>query len=508
MLSESTTQRDRKVLMASRNEGAAVPGVEQDAGFTSSRSTVQLFAGRVFFMLSGYLITIILARNLGPAEYGVYGVVMSVLMWIEMLGSAGIPGATAKFVAQYESQTRVIEQTAMTLLLGISFILFLVCWSLGPAFTSLFNIQSGTMLFRIAILDIPLSGMYLAYQGILHGHRRFGTLSVGMIIYSLTKLLGISILWAIDLSVSGALLVNAAATLGVLIYFAGKLLPRVNLPQGGLASAIGRVALPMGLYLVALQMLLSLDLWLLKSLWTGAKEVIGIYVAALNVSKVMIVVPSVVSGVLFASLSWALAQKRETLAQDYIQGICRFAFIVIVPSCAFLALHAQELMVMLYSSAYATGGRYLALLLIAYGLLPFLDIFFHALMAADKRYLSAVILLILIPGMVLCNVVLIPFLGPSGAAVSLAIVMAVGTAISAALAYRRFGPLMRLSSVLRVMVATALVSFISAQISIAGPWLMLKLAAMLGVYALCLNLLAEIGAKDWQAIMLWRKGGQ
>ena len=63
---------------------------ERTAG-VAARGTMQLLVGRGLFMVSGYLITVILARGLGPAAYGVYGVVMSLLLWIEVVGDLGNP---------------------------------------------------------------------------------------------------------------------------------------------------------------------------------------------------------------------------------------------------------------------------------------------------------------------------------------------------------------------------------------------------------------------------------
>jgi uncharacterized membrane protein YfcA len=101
---------------------------------------------------------------------------------------------------------------------------------------------------------------------------------------------------------------------------------------------------------------------------------------------------------------------------------------------------------------------------------------------------------------------LIPSLGVVAAAASLAAVVCLGAAISAALAYRRFGSLIRLSSVTKVAVATALMALVSMQFSVTSPWLLLKLVALLGFYMLSLILLTEIGKKDWEAVLLWQKG--
>ena len=53
------------------------------------RGTVQMLVARVFLLVSGFGVSIILARALGPAEFGVYGVVMSFLVWFERIIGGG-----------------------------------------------------------------------------------------------------------------------------------------------------------------------------------------------------------------------------------------------------------------------------------------------------------------------------------------------------------------------------------------------------------------------------------
>ena len=201
--------------------------VQRTAASIPARGTIQLFLARGCFLVSGYIISVILARGLGPADFGVYGVIMSVLVWIETLGSAGVPGATAQLIPQYHKQASTVEQSAQVLLVLLSVGLFALCWILAPTFARVFQLPQGVTLFRLAILDLPFSGLYFAYQGIFNGHRRFGLLSLGMIAYSLTKVGGILVLYALGLSVAGALLVNVVATVGVLVYLVSKVPQRL-----------------------------------------------------------------------------------------------------------------------------------------------------------------------------------------------------------------------------------------------------------------------------------------
>jgi O-antigen/teichoic acid export membrane protein len=470
-----------------------------------SKGTVQLVASRACFMVSGYLIAVTLARGLGPLEYGIYGVIMSALLWIELAGSVGLTGATANLIPQYESDASAIEQTATVLLLTISLLLFLLCWVLAPAFARQFEIPEGSMLFRLAILDLPFNAIYLAYQGLLHGHRRFGTLSVGVIIYSLTKLLGILALLQIGLSVSAALLVNVLATVGVLAYLLIKFPLKGLRPDYGLARSMLRLAFPMGLYLASLQVLLSVDLWSLKSLWSGPGEVIGIYVAALNLSRALAVIPATLSGVLFASLSWALAQHDEGKAQSCILSATRLACIALFPVCALLALHAESIMALLFSRTYASGGDYLTIQVVAFGLLAFFDLYFQALMATGKRKQAAGILLALIPLALLFNLCLIPAFGAIGAALSLVLAMGLGTMIGAIFVYRQLGCLIQLSTVTHVAGATVFIIAISTQVNVTGSWLILKFVLLLGLYSSFLVLVKEITWRELKVFIPWQK---
>ena len=60
----------------------------------SDRATRGMFAltvAQICIVLSGYVIAVALARSLGPALYGVYGIVYSVLLSVELIGRLGLP---------------------------------------------------------------------------------------------------------------------------------------------------------------------------------------------------------------------------------------------------------------------------------------------------------------------------------------------------------------------------------------------------------------------------------
>jgi O-antigen/teichoic acid export membrane protein len=472
----------------------------------AARGTVQLFIARACFLLSGYIISLILARGLGPAEYGLYGVVMSVLLWLEMVGAGGINGAMARVIPESDAQAGAAEATGRILLLVWGMSLFAAGWVAAPALARALDLPDATWLFRIAFLDLPVNGLYLAYQGSLNGHRRFGLLSAGFIAYTVAKLAGTVLLLYIGLSVSGALLVNVLATLGALLFLMQRQPLRGWRFDRALMPRMLRIAAVMGSAVVILQILLSLDLWMLQSLWQGPSEAIGYYVAALNVARLPLAVPTVLSPLLFASLAWALSRGDLGLAKRHLRAAGRFVLVIMVPCCGLAVTHASELMDLLYSQTYAAGGPVLAIQVVAFGCVALFDAYTHALMAVDRRRQVVLLLLALLPLAVLLNLFLIPQMGPEGAAWALLLTLGTGTVAAMILAGREFGMLIQPLTALRVVAATVVVLAVGAQIPVNKFWLLPKLVALLALYAVLLALMRELSSNDLQPFALWRKG--
>ena len=476
---------------------------ERGTAGVAARGTVQLLIGRGLFMVSGYLITVILARGLGPAAYGVYGVIMSLLLWIEVVGDLGIQRATIKMVPEVKDGS-VVAQTSATLLLLVSVVLFALCWMAAPWVAQVFALKDGAWLFRIAILDLPFNGIYLAYQGVLQGYRKFGTLAVTLILYSLVKLLGIAALLLIGLSVEAALIVNVLATVGALIFLFTQDRPRLGVPDKALVKAMIAVAAPLGVFVVTMQFLLSAHLWLLKRFATD-DAVIGFYAAAFNLARLPTVVPFVLTGVVLASISLALARNDVPLARHYLQAASRFILVVLFPVCVLGAIDAGPIMGFVFSDSYLAGGPFLAWLLVAFGLFSLLDTLLHALIAAGQYYRVTGTLLALVPVTLVLNLVLIPEHGALGAAVGFVMTLGAGTLAAVFWIYQRYGAPGTLVTLARTVAATVVVALISVQIESTGWWLLVKLPGLLLVYAGVLTLLRELTSADLKPLAVWKK---
>jgi PST family polysaccharide transporter len=463
----------------------------------AQRGTRQFVLARICLVVSSYVITAILTRKLGPTAFGIYGVIISQLLWLEMLANAGVPGAIAKLMAEGRHDHGAIERSARTLLLGFSLLLVAICWLIAPQVANFMRIPDGAVLFRIAIIDLPFMALFTSYDGILSGRRRFGPLAAAQVIGAIVKLTGVVALVGLGMSVERVLMATVLSTCVACVALAVRYPPHGFQPSGRIMGEIAAITAPLALYLVSGQVLVNLDLWSLKHLWEGGGEVVGQYVASLNLAKALMIIPGAQAGVLFASVAWAVAEREPARARRHIQDATRFAIIIAAAAWVILVLDARAVLSLLYSHAYAESEHFLPFQLAGFGLFALLDAFSHALMAAGRQWSVAGAVVCTVPVIWLSNYLLIPWLGPLGAATSMVLGMTIAVSLTGAMAYRRFGSLVRASLLLRVLVAAAVIALASTVIPVEGPVVLVKLALLGGIYLFVLYMMGEITSKDF-----------
>lgn len=473
-----------------------------------ARGVVQGVAGRGLNFVFAYLATVILARRLGPAAYGVYGVVISVLIWIEQTARFTIPPAAAKLIPEDRVRSRAVQETALFLGALLFASLFVLLWVSAGPLADLFGLSDrGAVLFRIAALDLPLFGLYAVYRGVLQGHHDFLALSIAEALYAAAKLAVIVLLVGLWLSVASALAANVAASLAALLFVMSRVSIRIRRPSSGVVRPLITLALPLGLYMLALQTITQVDLWSLTALGAGQNaDTVGLYVAARNIAVVPGVVLMVVSDVLLPSLSRALAANDTRLSGAYLQGAVRFLGILIVPVALLLILAADDIMALLYSREFRAGGGYLRVLVFYAVALPFIDLFASALSARGEPYRGGVTLGLVIPLAVAANVLLIQSHGAVGAAYASALAGIIGAIVLGVVVFWRYGPLVTWRTLVNMVLATSAMALVGRQFVISDLHPVVAYVACIAVYGAALLLLGELRRKDLEPLAFWKWG--
>jgi O-antigen/teichoic acid export membrane protein len=476
------------------------------AGGVAARGVLQGVAGRSIGFACAYLATIVLARRLGPEAYGLYGVVVSVLLWIEQTARFTVPPAAAKLIPEDPARSSAVQGTALVLCSLLFFALFVAFWLAAGPLATLFGLpEGGTWLFRVAALDLPIFGVYVAYRGVLQGQHKFLDLSIADVLYTAGKLLAVVALLALSLSVTSALIANVAASLGALLFVVSRVSIGIRRPEPAVTRALASLALPLGLYMLALQTITNLDLWTLQLLDdTGQAATIGVYVAARNLAVVPGVILMVVSDIMLPSLSRALVGSDARLPQLYLQGAVRFLCILLAPIVLVLAAGADDLMRWLFSGTFQAGGPFVRVLVLYAISLPFIDLFASALSAKGKPYRGGLTLLLMIPLAILVNVVLVRRYGAVGAAYGSALAGLLSAAVLGVFVVRQFGRLMTFRTFANLAAATGLMIVAATQLGALDSLPALTIVVSLGVYAASLVVLKELSPNDMVHFAFWK----
>ena len=76
---------------------------------TIAKSALWVTISEIIFNLSGFIIHSILGRVLGPADYGRYGLIVTLTTMVIILIGNGIPTAMAKYISEiFETEPKLI----------------------------------------------------------------------------------------------------------------------------------------------------------------------------------------------------------------------------------------------------------------------------------------------------------------------------------------------------------------------------------------------------------------
>jgi O-antigen/teichoic acid export membrane protein len=467
------------------------------------RGAAMLFGAQFTLMLSSYVVALALARGLAPELYGVYGIVYSFLLSVELVGRLGLPQAVARLVATRREVEPTLEATGFTLALLVYSIIFAGFWLAAPQLADLFHVADGTRLFRIAALDIPFYGLYFMLMHILNGRRLFHLQCMGTITYGLTKGAEILALVQIGPSVEGALIVNVVGSiiaLGIVAFCVGRTPFRLTL---ALRTPVIELALPVSVIALGTQILISVDLWVLNAVGTAVEaSVKGLYVAAGNVARLPNFVAFVMSAVLVPSIAAALASDDHATARAHLAGAARFMTIVLVPGCTLIAVNAGEVLALLFSSEYAAGAPILVVLIVAHGLLYTIFMSFaNVLIGAGRAGASARLSLAALVFGGALSIVLVLKAGAYGAVVAALIANATALIGASILVGRTITWPFKAPVWSRVLPLTAGIGLPSWWVEAHGLMLLVEFAVLGIAYAALLPLLGLVRRTDVESFV-------
>ena len=489
----------------------------------AGRGVVSITASKLYFIVAGYAVQLLLPRLLGsPEAFGLYSSAMGVLSILtNVIIVATIQTVSKHVSADPDPEARLRDALGVQLALGAMLGAGLY---LGAPLLAQYVLLDPLLapLFRISAVVVFCYSLYAAIIGFLNGCQRFQRQAFFDLSYTTMRTAGILGAAAGGLGAVGAIGGFASAAVVVLVIaLVGVGIGHASEQPLRLRAWLSFMA-PLFVYHLCLNMILQVDLGLLKrtiaelALSAGqsaeaaaalASRYAGFYRGAQTFAFVPYQLILSVAFVVFPMVSHANSLGDAETTRMHIRGALRFSLLVLCAIAAPVSGASAGVMRIAYPEAYLAGADALSVLSIGMVAFSLFVIGATILSGAGLPQISATIALLGVLLVVSCNVGFVYAAGLNEAALQAA---ALGTSVGTCAAlvlcalviYRRFGTFIAPLSALRVLVASG-VGFCAARMMPHSTALGAVAALVVGgmSYAGTLVLIRELAARDFQAVV-------
>ncbi|MES1174466.1 MAG: oligosaccharide flippase family protein [Myxococcales bacterium] len=376
------------------------------------RGFVVLTLAQVSFVICGYATHVLLARKLGPAAYGTYGVVLSVLSTVALVLNGGLPEAIAKFAAERPQDADGIFARGIAIQFRFSLLLALAFAAASPVIGMALHDHALAPVLAASALAVPPIALYAVVVGAFNGQHRFTAQALAVGGYGVLRA-GLVIGLALRYEISGAVVGFVLSPLVVVGFALPGILRRRTTSRLD-ARALWVFARPVIGFTIALSLLMGFDLFVVKALVRDA-DLVGYYAAATTISKVPYFVFSTLGVVLLPIVSSAGSDADGSVLLVARNAI-RLIFAVALGVASVGAPFSHAVLSTLYGERYSVAALPLGLLLIAMTLFTLTFIVAYTLNGLGQPGLGQRLTMIGVVLELVVAVVLTPLFGPSGAA--------------------------------------------------------------------------------------------
>lgn len=454
------------------------------------RGVAFLTAASAAFVLAGYAVNVWLGRLLGPAEYGQFAVVVAVMTLLNVLQNASVPQALARAVARDRRSAPSELRVALVLQLcfGVAMAIALFIGASGVA--GLLGDRRLEEPIRAAAIVVPPYGVFtllVAYQNGLGHH---GRQAAGQVTYAFAKVIA-AVGLAYPLRATGGVLGYAVAAV------AGSLIVLARPAAGGPHARAGELlgfAGPHAAYALATMGQFSVDILLVTALGNDPGAV-GIYAAGQGIARIPYFLLTGLAVLILPAVAAAIRGERRAATATVRQAV-RLSFVAVLPLAGIVVGTAGGSLQLLYGERYGSGAAVLAVLSVGMAALAIGSVAGAALSGLGRPGRSAVYAIVGLATAVAGSLLLVPAVGPIGAAVS----MTSGAILSLTLLLWHLGALLPgaipIAAMLRALGVGASLALALAAISPDGPGVIVAAAGSFLVAGAALVVSGEIGRED------------
>jgi len=383
------------------------------------------FSGQVAALGLGFLLTVILGRWLGVAEYGLYALALILTTLVSMVACLGIPEAMVRYVAGSGGDREAVNASVTVGLIngaGLGVVFAGALFVSSDLLAALFSMPGLAGVIRIVSLSVPLFVVNNILLGVLNGMREMKAHSLRSLLRSLL-LVGMNVLFlSAGWGVTGAALSVVVAEAGILLLMASVAGGRLQFSTRDYA-AVSRRLLAFGsrvfLASILYSAMISTDTLMVGYYLDDAD--VGVYAMAIALSRsILLALPMAVSAVTFPAIAEYRSLGRTDAIEALMNRTVKYTLMILSVAGVLMICLAGEIIPVLIGPAFLPAVpplTVLALAMIAFGPMAAIG---AAVTAMDRPDLSSKTNLAVTGTNIAANAALIPVFGVMGAAIGTA----------------------------------------------------------------------------------------
>ncbi len=475
-----------------------------------ARNATYNFLVKAVGLAFGFAASVIVARFLGPENYGIYSLVIWLLGTIGLLVNLGIPTTITKYVSEYVGRK---DLSAVSLIFSrllrfeiasgalVSVLLFLLAQPIARWYDN----PDLTLYLRVASLVILPMGLMWLYNGLFFGLQRFDLIAlINLVVSPATLVIILVVLYS-----GGKIewLVAVSAMTNLLLVASYVYLKRARFPfvqKGGVRNDFGGKLLKFSAS-VFMIVVLEAIVWerfgiFFLSIFSTPSEIAFYNVAFIFSSRTMILLPGALTGILLPAMSevYGVGDKAE-LARVHVTAT-RYLAMLSLPLCLGGIAISRQLFATLYGPSFGPASLVFAILIVGGAVGSIATASSSLLYGAELQRVVVRVGILAALINILASWFLVPILAARGAALAAALTQIVGGVLLLGYVYGKYmKQAFPILPMVRTLLASALMgcaAFVLAEAI--GGWigLIAALALSLPLYVFNLFLTRSLTSGD------------
>ncbi|RMG49092.1 MAG: flippase [Acidobacteria bacterium] len=331
-----------------------------------ARNAVEVFVTKGLVAVFGLLITVLVARTLGPVGRGAFSAAMAVAAIGVQIGNFGLASSNIYYASSRRDLIKYLVGNSLFIGVGVSAVVGFLAWGTFQYRPDLAPLR-GWML-ALSLMWVPVGIGMLLMQNLLLGMQQVRMFNLIELLKQVGTLLAIVVAWLIHLDspegyFAASLLVLMAMFVWSTVYIVSEdgSRPMVSF---SLFRMQARYAAKAYLATIFSYLVLRIDLLMIQYIQGDAQT--GLYSVAVAIADVLYLLPVAVGTVLFPRLS---ALKDESARWVLTARAMRWTALIMAVSALVLMVSVKILLELLFGEAYLPAAPAAMILLPAVALL-------------------------------------------------------------------------------------------------------------------------------------------